>query len=114
MKRITDVNHHKHIRKRVHKNLEKYPHPNRLKNYLDKAIVCIGVLTPFFTLPQVCKIWLNKSASDVSMLTWFPYLIFSIMWLWYGIIHKEKPIIILNSGLVIVNLLIVIGIILFG
>lgn len=106
--------HHQHVRKRIHKNLENYPHSNKQKRIVDKLVYVLGVLTPVSTLPQVLKIWMNRSATDVSIFTWLPYLFFAIIWLWYGVVHKEKPIIFLNIGLVIVNFLTVLGIILFG
>lgn len=108
------VQHHQHIRKSIHKNLEKYPNPEKQKNIVDKLVCLLGILTPLFTLPQVLKIWINRSAADVSIFTWGPYLLFAIIWLWYGILHKEKPIIFLNVGLIIINSLIVLGIIFFG
>lgn len=106
--------HHQQSRKRLHNNLEIYPHKNKQKNIVDKLVYFAGILTPISTLPQVFKIWINKSAVDVSIFTWMPYLIFAMIWLWYGIIHKEKPIIVLNLGLVIVNIFVVIGILMYG
>ena len=44
--------HHFHVRKRVHKNLEKYPHPDKWKNFLDRFIIFIAMFGPIMTLPQ--------------------------------------------------------------
>ncbi len=106
--------HHQQTRKGLHKNLETYPHKDKQKNMVDKFVYIAGILTPFATIPQVLNIWINKSATDVSIFTWMPYLIFAAIWLWYGILHKEKPIIVLNLGLVIVNIFVVLGIIMYG
>lgn len=106
--------HHQQTRKRIHKNLEIYPHSDKWKNFIDKLVYVAGILSPLFTLPQVYKIWINKSAYDISLITWIIYLFVSITWLLYGISHKEKPIIVLNLGLTTVNLLVVIGAIIYG
>ena len=105
--------HHQFVRKRSHKSLEENYHLDKQKKIVDKLVYLLGILTPLFTLPQVLEIWINESAADVSIFTWASYLFFAIIWLWYGIIHKEKPIIFLNIGLVFMNILIVLGIIIF-
>ncbi|MBD3354842.1 hypothetical protein GF361_02565 [Candidatus Woesearchaeota archaeon] len=98
---------HHHITKR------KKDKDSKHKKFVDKFVYVVGVLTPLFTLPQVLKIWMNKSAENISIFTWVPYLLFAFIWLWYGIIHREKPIIFLNLGLVIVDSLVVLGIMIY-
>ncbi len=56
----------------------------------------MAVVTPLMTLPQVYLIYANKSADGVSALTWSAYVFSAVIWLTYGMIHQEKPII-LNS-----------------
>ena len=46
------------------------------------------------TIPQVTTIWIDKNAGGVSLITWSTYFVTSIFWLTYGILHKEKPIIV--------------------
>lgn len=83
------------------------------KQYIDYLTYVAGVLAPLFTLPQAISIYVNQSAKDVSLLTWISYSIFAVIWLLYGIIHREFQIIILYTGLLIVNISIVIGILIF-
>ena len=104
---------HHHMRERIYKNKEKYPPHDYYKTTLDRLIYVVGVLTPLFTLPQLARIWLNKSAADVSFLTWGSFFVFAVIWLLYGLVHQEKPIIFLNSSLVVINGLVVLGIFLF-
>ena len=66
------------------------------------------------TMPQVLKIWLNKDASGVSFLSWLSYSILGALWIFYGILHKDRRIIIVYSGFVILNTLVVIGTLLYG
>lgn len=106
--------HHQHVRKRVHQKHEAYPHPDRLKRIVDKLVYVTGVVTPLMTLPQVLRIWVHKSATDVSFYTWLAYLLVALIWIAYGVLHKAKPIIVLNVGLAIVNSLVVVGVLLYG
>lgn len=106
--------HHFHVRKRIHQRHEKYPHPNKLKRFMDKAIFVIGVIGPVMTIPQVNEIWINHNAAGVSILTWTTYIFTSIFWLAYGILHKEKPIIIAYILWIILNSLVVAGALMYG
>jgi uncharacterized protein with PQ loop repeat len=105
----SDVLHHIHLRKRVHKNLEQYPHPNKLKFYLDKLIMFIAIGAPLMTLPQIFEIWFYQNAIGVSAISWMAMAFMAFIWLLYGIAHKEKPIIICNFLWMSCDLIIVIG-----
>lgn len=106
--------HHFHRRKRVHQKHEPYPHPNKFKRFMDKAIFVIGVLGPLLTVPQVTKIWLEKNASGVSIISWAAYLFYAVFWLIYGFLHKERPIIVTYLSWIVLDLFIVVGIIIYG
>ena len=105
--------HHFHVRKRIHENLEVYPHPDKWKNLLDRVIVFIGVLAPIMTLPQLYNIMILKQTDGVSFITWFTYLFVALTWLLYGLSHKEKPIIITYISWAVIDILIIIGLILY-
>lgn len=105
--------HHLQTRKFLYKNLTQYPHPDFWKRFIDIVVFLVGGIGPFFTLPQVLSVWFSKNAEGLSPITWVSYFIFSCVWLMYGIIHKEKPIIFSNAIYVIINALIVVGIIIF-
>ena len=105
---------HIHQRKRKNNNLEKYPSKNKYIKFLDKLLIVVAIISPLLTLPQVIKIFYLKTALGVSMTAWLAFAIFDIPWIIYGFAHKEKPIIIMYSLLLITNLLVVLGIILYG
>lgn len=107
---MTDAQHHLHKRKRIHKEYELYPHPVTWKRYLDYAVYMMGIISPLMTFPQVFEIWQTKSAEGVSPLTWGTYFFSSIVWLAYGITHKEKPIILSNALYILIIFFILIGI----
>lgn len=106
---------HLHKRKRLHlPHLEDFPSQKKWKRFLDKIIYAAGIAGPIITIPQVVEIWKNQNAGSVSLLSWAGYLVLSIIWLTYSIVHKEKPLILMFIGNIIVQLLIVLGIIIYG
>ena len=106
--------HHYHKRKRLYKNLEEIPHPNKFKRFIDKIIYFIAILGPIMTVPQVLKIWIGKDATGVSPLSWLSYLVISIFWLMYGVLHKEKPIIFAQIFWLMVHFAVFTGAIIYG
>jgi len=44
--------HHLDLRKRIHLKKEKYPHPDKFKNFIDKAIFIVGIIGPLFAIPK--------------------------------------------------------------
>lgn len=84
------------------------------KETLDYFVYFASILGPIMTVPQAWTIWSSQSATNVSLITWLTYAVLSLIWLAYGIFHKEKPLIILNILLVTVNIIIVAGILVYG
>ena len=105
---------HYHRRKRIHQKHEPYPHPNKWKRFMDKAIYFIIPIGIIMTLPQIYKIWIEQNAGGISLISWTTYLIGAIVWLIYGFLHKEKPIIIGNIFWILTHTTIIIGTILYG
>ena len=103
--------HHKHIRKRIHKKFEPYPHPENFKRFLDHIIFVVGVIGPLMTLPQLHLMWYTQSAENISIATWILYTFSSLIWTLYGFIHKDKAIILTYISWLIIDLLMVAGII---
>ncbi len=98
--------HHLHIRKRMYQKHEPYPHPDKLKRMFDKFIYVIVILGPIVNLPQLFKIWVYQNATGVSLVSWAGFSVISMFWLVYGLLHKEKPIILMNVALMIVQAMI--------
>ncbi len=106
--------HHLHKRKRIHEKHEKYPHPNKFKRFLDKAVLGIGILAPIGTLPQIIKIWVHQNAAGLSLITWIAFFLGATILLLYSIVHKEKPLIVMYSCLILVHMTVIIGILIYG
>ena len=106
--------HHFHKRKRIHKKLEEYPSPNKWISLIDNLTYFVAIFGPIMTIPQVTKIWIDKNATGVSIISWVSYLIAAVFWLIYGIAHKEKPIIFANIIWIFLEILIITGTFIYG
>ena len=100
---------HYFARKYRNKNYEKLPLPGKKILILDKLVYLAGILGPIMTIPQAYNVWILKDVSGVSLVSWSSYLLFASIWLVYGIIHKEKPIIISYFAWIIIEATIVLG-----
>ena len=64
-----------------------------------------GSISAITFLPQVIKTWKTKSADDISLLMFTFATISVIMWLVYGIILRDVPIIYTNSLVLICSVI---------
>lgn len=81
---------------------------------MDRLIYLMTPLTVLIFVPQLLKIWNEKNAVGLSLVSWVGMLIGSVFWLLYGFVHKEKPMIVVNIAIGTIQLLIVTGILLYG
>jgi MtN3 and saliva related transmembrane protein len=72
---------------------------------LDQLGMTAGCVTSINFLPQVIKTWRTKSAADISLLMFTFATIPVIMWLAYGIILQNVPIIFTNSMVLFFSLI---------
>jgi len=105
--------HHQHIRKRVHQHKEVFPHPHPFKRFIDKAVLIFGVIAPLMTAPQAYRVWVDRQVEGLHLGTWSVYFVNAILFTIYGIIHKDKPIIVMQGLFVLMTGLVSLGIILF-
>ena len=106
--------HHIQKRKRTKGKHEPYPTKDFFKNILDKAIYLVGIFGLVMPLPQIYKIWVEQNVAGISILTWIAYLFMSLTWVAYGIVHKEKPLMITYSLWVVMKLIIIFGVITYS
>jgi len=105
--------HHLRSRALIAKGLEPFPARDILKRFLDYVMYAVGVLAPLALLPQVIQIYATKNASGISLATWVLLAFFNILWVLYGIAHKDKPIIIAHVLFAILNTLVAVGALLY-
>jgi len=63
----------------------------------DAVGLLAGLLTTVALIPQALKIWRSKSADDISLRMFVAFSIGIALWLVYGILHRELPMILWNS-----------------
>lgn len=56
-----------------------------------------GLLTTIAFLPQVIKTWKMRSAKDLSLVTFSLFFIGVALWLTYGLMRADLPIILTNA-----------------
>lgn len=61
------------------------------------------------TFPQVWEIYTTHNASGVSVITWGAYTVLIIPWILYGVVHREKAIVINSVLWLFFNLLVLYG-----
>ena len=71
-------------------------------------------ISPIAAIPQIIQLYYTQSAQDISLASWTIYQIVTIVWLIYGIKHKELPIIIYQGLWLIAQALVILAILLYG
>ena len=104
---------HLHKKQRTHKGAA-FHDPDTFKRIVDRTCLVFSVLMPLTTVPQIYLIYSEKHATGVSLLMWIFYCIGVIPFLVYGIVHKERQLIILNTLWMIAQIIMIIGILLYG
>ena len=65
-----------------------------------------GLITVFAFLPQVAKAWRSRRTRDVSWLMIVLLIVSGMLWLTYGLLTRDAPLVATNAGMVSLNLLI--------
>ena len=60
--------------------------------------ISAGVLCTISFVPQVVKMYRSRNARDVSLLTFCIFSLGVTLWLLYGIMIREWPVIFANAG----------------
>lgn len=82
--------------------------------FLDDIVYVGAIFGPIATVPQLLKIWSEKTTAGVSVWTWAGYAAGAVVWLAYGYAHREKPIILSNVLFLVISVLIVIGVLVYS
>jgi MtN3 and saliva related transmembrane protein len=70
--------------------------------------IAAGVCTGTSLLPQLIKMIRERKATDISLPMLIILLAGLVLWIWYGILKKDWPIIATNGFSLLVNFLIII------
>lgn len=75
--------------------------------------IIAGVLTSVSMIPQLIKVIREKNVEDLSWVMITVLICGLSLWVWYGIIKNELPIILSNAFAVLVNVTLLIYFIMF-
>ncbi len=81
---------------------------------VDRATYIVAILEPLITVPQVLVIFRTHTAAGVSLSTWFGYELLTLVWLWYGYVHKERIILLYQGMFMLVQTAVIIGGLMYG
>ncbi len=70
--------------------------------------IVAGIFTAISLLPQLLKIIRNKKADDISLFYLIILLCGLSLWVWYGVLRDDIPIIATNSFSLLLNVAIMI------
>lgn len=79
---------------------------------IDRLAYLMGIVTVAVNMPQLVTVWTAPDIGGVSLVSWTGFFLGSAFWLVYGLLHRQKPIIVINAMLMTVQALIVAGILL--
>ena len=105
--------HHIRARARLSQGLEPFPATNTWKRFLDYVMYGVGIIGPIALVPQILQIYTTRSAAGVSLITWLLIAFFNTLWTIYGAIHKDKHIFLASAFMILFDIVIVVGILLY-
>ncbi|MBA2563722.1 MAG: SemiSWEET transporter [Chitinophagaceae bacterium] len=62
-----------------------------------------GILTSMSLMPQLIKTFKTKTAEEISLVMLFTLMLGIALWIYYGILRKDLPIIITNAFSFLLN-----------
>ena len=72
-----------------------------------RIAVYLGYLAGFLTvasfLPQVVRTWRTKQTKDLSVGTFALLITAGALWITYGVLERDRPVIVTNVGMVALN-----------
>jgi MtN3 and saliva related transmembrane protein len=79
--------------------------PNQITEWVG---IVAGVFTAVSLLPQLIKLIRDKKAEEISL--FFLIILFcgQALWIWYGILREDVPIVVTNAFSLFINLLMIV------
>ena len=81
---------------------------------LRRVLAAMSIVTLLMSIPQVLTVWLGGRAQGVSIATWSTYFLSALLWFWFGLSKRDKNIYLPCIGWMIVDVLVVVGAIVYG
>lgn len=85
-------------------------HTGKLKKYaktMDHYAFLMGFVAVAVNVPQLVDVYTRKDVSGVSVVSWAGFLLGAVFWLFYGLLHRARTLVVINAMLIVVQSLIV-------
>jgi len=87
---------------------------SRAESVVRRMAYIAGLIGPFTALPQAVCIWITHQAAGVSLFSSVGFTAVASIWLAYGIVLRQGPIVLSSLLWVILDLGIVAGVLRYG
>jgi uncharacterized protein with PQ loop repeat len=84
------------------------------KYIIDRVVMVTGLIGPIASIPQAVQIFSLQDAEGVSLVTWSFFILTNSALLIYSIVHKLLPLLISNICWVSIELIVVMGILMYS
>lgn len=101
--------------RRMHSHhLHKYILSKKKKiTLLDKCMMVASSVYPFTMLPQIISIYTSHDVRGMSIASWLSFMAFGTVFLSYALVHKIRPLIVSQVLWMTIDIIIVVGILVY-
>lgn len=81
-----------------------------IEPHVDRMVMLLGIVYPLAMAPQLYNVWALHRTAGLSGITSVIGLLASIIWAVYGLLHRQRPILIANLVWMCVHAAMAVGI----
>lgn len=78
----------------------------------NSCMYLVALISPVMTVPQFVLVWAHRQTAGLSLATWSAYTLASLLWLAYGLMQRQKPLVLSQALLLVLDFSIVLGVVL--
>jgi len=67
-----------------------------IEPHVDRVVMLLGVIYPLAMSPQLYNVWVLNRTAGLSGITSIVGLVVSVIWVIYGLLHRQRPIWVAN------------------
>jgi uncharacterized protein with PQ loop repeat len=104
----------KHFQKRKQGSDNGFPTSASVKKAAaDLLVYPAAIIAPLALVPQVLTLYVSQNAQGLALFTWVVLALVNIVWIYYGRVHNERPIVLTNAASLVLNFTIALGVLLY-
>lgn len=74
----------------------------------------VAFLAPLALVPQIYQLYGTRETGGLSLTTWVLLALVNLLWTLYGVVHKDKHLILANGLLFLFHLVLLAGLLLYS